>query len=1462
MSKTFISTCSWRPAVSRCQVTAGSVASTALATGDLILKVSNIDSVDLTHNEAQDIIKNTHDVLQLTIHKGGLLTPPEPIMSSSQAIPYDSYKSTPNGNIPAMSASSNEYHYYERQAPPKTQSGHGYGGQDGHGYQGQGYQDPNRSASGYGSPASSLSPNRGGYQPPSYETVTNSNYGYSSPVSVDVKPTYQRQSSQDSSGSRGYGRQSSGGSGPMSPNYGMTQSMSSCYSGQSEPSYGRQFSNVSQSTSGTYGRTDTMSPSYGEPSYGRQLSNNSQRRAETRSPSFGRQEYGRQLSNSSQHRTDTMSPTYGERHDSPSYGRQMLNTSQPQSYGFSGSTAQQSSPRSQAPAPWTYGAPLPPAETQPQYSFARQPSREQPQPTESQYGRLPSYEHTPPSETQPQYSYGRQTSREQPAETQPQYGYARQPSWEQPVETQPHFSHASQHDSRPQVPDTSTPQYPSNANYQSCVPQNAYPYSSSSNSPDYSSPYTSQPYSTTQTAPGHDDSLVKQSIRFAPRDNTTFAPTKWQPQSPSPQFIPPPPPPIEQLQRESRHSAPAVPAAPPPPPPPPPPPLPPVGGFKRPTMTATSSIHAQDGTDGPHIPDCVQKQMAKGPGSKSPFTYAAVSKDDLLKFKQKHRRQKKPQVEHELNDSPTKSATVSAGPGSAVISHGQYNSPADAYIGQSSGGIGVQPAKPSQTQEAPKPQRNYQYVPKPASSPSNKEFDPTQSAAYKMIHGITDEKKTFRQRPKPEELEPEFKPLNPEDDLGYEEETFKKFLPSDPSKQSRSFKLLQRYTKDEEEEMSSGKKEASGVYEETHCKAARQTSSTVPSKAFRKLQRAIGADPDEILEEVKQHKPKPCSLQPEEPPRPATVAEYPAPVPAHMAKAPVYDTAHATPPKPESEMSPAELRAWKRQQKRFASGGGDIPDYQPAWQVQAQQQPQWQPPAQPEDQPPARWEPHIQHEAWKVQPTPEWQAKVESLQKKNKLNEWEPPGEKQWKANEPAPAWQAIAHERRKSNEALSQMSQMQPYHSHQSSAPTWQKDVRPKRTDDDDVGGIIEEGFEPKLYRGGNIPSKAFKKLQIATGSFDLNSSGATTKSSRSSRTSSQRSTPSKELMQPHASKPFPERQLSYEEIKANQELKALPNVEAAKQESVVNEAEDQTVTQTQIETLHNIMSDLTAKQRVYLDSVSIDTESREQVDVSTPAPKPTEAKEVVEVSTPAPKYTEAKEDIEVPRPAPKPTEAKKEVELSTPAPKHKEAQPQVTELKESAEKPIQPTELLTEVTGDVRLDFRPSEPPSPLEMPPEEPVKEQQKITAEKHPANVPIESSLSPGEQGLPRKDEEISRVEDVTAKMEEDVLITIPKPTTSELTDEKTPNVAADDSSETKTSSGSKGDDSLTMDVGENNSGEGLSFEGLQPAVTCQVKGYCEDGNSSQKSSTFTRHEVSGNAAGALAMEQVDDMTTDF
>lgn len=95
--------------------------------------------------------------------------------------------------------------------------------------------------------------------------------------------------------------------------------------------------------------------------------------------------------------------------------------------------------------------------------------------------------------------------------------------------------------------------------------------------------------------------------------------------------------------------------------------------------------------------------------------------------------------------------------------------------------------------------------------------------------------------------------------------------------------------------MGNGNKEPSGVYEETHFKGTRQTSSTVPSKAFRKLQKAIGADPDEILEEAKHYKPKPRPSEPEEPPRPALV-------PPHMAKAPVYDTVQATPPKPECKL--------------------------------------------------------------------------------------------------------------------------------------------------------------------------------------------------------------------------------------------------------------------------------------------------------------------------------------------------------------------------------------------------------------------------------------------------------------------------------------------------------------------------------------------------------------------------------
>jgi hypothetical protein len=98
-------------------------------------------------------------------------------------------------------------------------------------------------------------------------------------------------------------------------------------------------------------------------------------------------------------------------------------------------------------------------------------------------------------------------------------------------------------------------------------------------------------------------------------------------------------------------------------------------------------------------------------------------------------------------------------------------------------------------------------------------------------------------------------------------------------------------------------REQSGVYEESHFTGTRESSSTIPSRAFRKLQRSIGADPDEILEEVRQYKPKPRPVEPEEPPRLAmTATPRHAPVPAHMAKAPVYEPAQVQPPKAECKL--------------------------------------------------------------------------------------------------------------------------------------------------------------------------------------------------------------------------------------------------------------------------------------------------------------------------------------------------------------------------------------------------------------------------------------------------------------------------------------------------------------------------------------------------------------------------------
>lgn len=51
------------------QVTPGSVAAAALGSGDVIIKIGNVMATNLEHSEAQDLVRESGNVLQLTVKK-------------------------------------------------------------------------------------------------------------------------------------------------------------------------------------------------------------------------------------------------------------------------------------------------------------------------------------------------------------------------------------------------------------------------------------------------------------------------------------------------------------------------------------------------------------------------------------------------------------------------------------------------------------------------------------------------------------------------------------------------------------------------------------------------------------------------------------------------------------------------------------------------------------------------------------------------------------------------------------------------------------------------------------------------------------------------------------------------------------------------------------------------------------------------------------------------------------------------------------------------------------------------------------------------------------------------------------------------------------------------------------------------------------------------------------------------
>ncbi|KAK2179226.1 hypothetical protein NP493_504g03021 [Ridgeia piscesae] len=251
------------------------------------------------------------------------------------------------------------------------------------------------------------------------------------------------------------------------------------------------------------------------------------------------------------------------------------------------------------------------------------------------------------------------------------------------------------------------------------------------------------------------------------------------------------------------------------------------------------------------MPDAVLNMAAKGGPEKKPWSYAPNT--DMLQEQRNRVRRKPasgavlPRYQNMLgmfDDSPVTNSRPSPvtsplktaqepsypqGPGDAVVAHVQYNTPIglysndnvmEAFEGQSGGvvtGVDGLPGKPK--------------------------ADITQSAVYKMIHGVDDPPKPRHRIPPPVHS----KPAISRDPTGEDEMKFSG-LRSDRDIPSKAFTRLQNMTGPSEVDTSSIRQrgaddvdEVSG-YDET---SIRYRGRNIPSKSFRMLQSMTGSGSDE-----------------------------------------------------------------------------------------------------------------------------------------------------------------------------------------------------------------------------------------------------------------------------------------------------------------------------------------------------------------------------------------------------------------------------------------------------------------------------------------------------------------------------------------------------------------------------------------------------------------------------------------
>ncbi|XP_052069844.1 serine/arginine repetitive matrix protein 1-like isoform X3 [Mytilus californianus] len=866
------------------KVTPGSVAGNVLVPGDIVLKIGNNNVTNVSHNEGQDLIRYSGDLLQLTIKRCPRVAASAPVSPTpmSQYNQYCTQSESPSSFRSLSPVSDNYpmyqqgYPYQQRMYPDERDSPRQFASLPRHAGGYRNYQDqyepqqPRREE--YSTQTmpkpTPYRPNAGFQQPYSQMRNANENYGpgyNTSPYSREQQQQvmydpYQPDPYQNRSpgpnfspGPPGYGiapptygeTQQRRGSNTSGPSY-SRQTSSNMYQNQNVPSYDSQPGNNGYYVNSNY--NESQSP------YQRQDSGiRSYNGYEHQRPDDNQQRSYQSNDTSLQRQTSTgyqRQPSY-EQHPQVHDGRQVVQVSRINAFP-SGLQQQQQTP------------PSPPVREESRPNYQRQTSG-------GSFPKAPVYEAKICSAGTPSEGYLTKDNNEV------NQNYRNQNKILTPKKSSVPTGISSIEDIL--SPFEKFPNY-----YNEFIKQSNEPKQETDSgvASDISEPPRGfgSPLSTSsdlRPSPTYQESVSDNQMNQL---NTVYSPMSpmredfsQTPSSPqvSAAPAPPPPPPPPPLPPPSDF-------APPPPPPPPLPVLPLPGAWSLPKRKIQPPSEEPTG-DQQRVPDAVLNTMMKQQGSGQPKPFAYFTGGiDLKEFKKRNRPPPKvmpkgykgPTVDEEAEVAYSKPKPVKNPPQQGPYKHVQYNNPINVYSKdnaeqqlrtQSQGSVtAVSGRRTRRHSESSTPQFNYIVPMRTIRMPDKPAADIENSAVYKMIKESESSGAPRQKHPPRDPLlrhnsiddEMTFSGLNKKTDIP--SKAFRKLTRISNQddtelngQQQYQQDAYDKYRDDDEEESSIGKYEQGSI---------RYTGKHIPSPSFRVLQRLAKCQDDDqpAAEPIKQQR--------------------------------------------------------------------------------------------------------------------------------------------------------------------------------------------------------------------------------------------------------------------------------------------------------------------------------------------------------------------------------------------------------------------------------------------------------------------------------------------------------------------------------------------------------------------------------------------------------------------------------